>query len=294
MRPHCITSARRARTPGSARSLKRERPRQQRAQRSAIGVAGRRRAAAPRWSARPARPAPGGRRRTGVGRVAGHDTATARIRFAPAATAAATALRSAQTVRPYDAFSTLQPTWMRPRSSTHGGADAEPRVRRVGAQPDRARRRHQPLPLRRRDHVGSAATMATISRPSASAPAARGARDVLVAQRPGADARGRVGDQRQAQHGEAGVARRDHLVHRRHPDQPGAQRAQQAHLGGRLVGGAGHARVDRLAQRAPDRRGRRDRRDARAAPGRRRRSCRRSAGPAVRRWGPTAARRPSG
>jgi len=36
-------------------------------------------------------------------------TATATIRFSPAATAAATAARSAQSDNPYDAFSTLQP-----------------------------------------------------------------------------------------------------------------------------------------------------------------------------------------
>ena len=39
------------------------------------------------------------------------------------------------------------------------------------------------------------------------------------------------------------------------PTRPGAQRTQHAHLGGRLVGGAGDAGVDRLAQRAPQRRG---------------------------------------
>src|SRR4029079_3250587 len=69
-------------------------------------------------------------------------TATARIRFAPAATAAATALRSAQTVRPYDAFSTLQPACTRPRSSSTAaptrnfeyGACARSRTARAAAR----------------------------------------------------------------------------------------------------------------------------------------------------------------
>jgi len=45
-------------------------------------------------------------------------TASARNWVAPAAIAAQIAARSAQTVRPYDAFSTLQPTWIRPVSSS--------------------------------------------------------------------------------------------------------------------------------------------------------------------------------
>jgi hypothetical protein len=40
------------------------------------------------------------------------------MRLAPAATAAAMAFRSAHTVSPYDAFSTLQPAWVRPFSSS--------------------------------------------------------------------------------------------------------------------------------------------------------------------------------
>src|SRR4029078_5933300 len=51
------------------------------------------------------------------------------------------------------------------------GGDAKLGVGRVRAQADGARRRQELLALRRRDHVGSAATTATISLPSASAPA---------------------------------------------------------------------------------------------------------------------------
>ena len=70
----------------------------------------------------------------------------------------------------------------------------------MGAQADRARRRHQPLPLRRRDHVGSAATIGDDQPAQRVGAGGGGAGDVLVAERTGVDAGGRVGDQRQAEH----------------------------------------------------------------------------------------------
>ena len=106
--------------------------------------------------------------------------ATARTDLAPAATAAATALRSAQIVSPYDAFSTLQPAWIAAAVVEHGGADREARVGRVRVRANGARRREQRAAAARRIAArlnrslrrGSDAITAAISEPSASEPAA--------------------------------------------------------------------------------------------------------------------------
>jgi hypothetical protein len=98
-------------------------------------------------------------------------TATARMCFAPAATARGDRVAlgaDGQAVgRVLDVAAGVQA----PALVEHGGADAVAGVGRVRAQPHGAREGHQPLALRGRDHDGSAATIATISLPIASAPA---------------------------------------------------------------------------------------------------------------------------
>ena len=92
----------------------------------------------------------------------------------------------------------------------HGGADAEPRVRGVGAGADGARRGEQRASRLSQGASLHAACPVTAARDDGDDEPAqrvgaggRGARDVLVAQRARADARGRVRHQRQAQHGQA-------------------------------------------------------------------------------------------
>ena len=130
------------------------------------------------------------------------------------------------------------------------------------------------------------------SSPIRPAPADGGPGHVLVAQPPLLDPRRRVGHQRQPEHGQSGVARADHLVDGRHPDQPHAQDPQHAHLGRRLVGGAGHAGVDPLAHRLAEQASAPPRRPARAATACRRPPCRRSGDPAARRWDRSGAKLP--
>ena len=61
----------------------------------------------------------------GVVTPSGPLTATAAMRRAPASTAANTAVRSAQIVSPYDAFSTFAPVKRRPSAVSHRRADGE-------------------------------------------------------------------------------------------------------------------------------------------------------------------------
>src|SRR3546814_1812750 len=63
-----------------------------------------------------------------------------------------------------------------------------------------------------------------------------------------AEARCEVGDERQAEHLGSDVARCDHLVHRRHADEVGAEGAQHPDLSRRLVVGSGEAGVDALLE----------------------------------------------
>ena len=62
-------------------------------------------------------------------------------------------------------------------------------------------------------------------------------------------ARGHVGDEREAEDLDAHVARDDDLVHGGHADEVGAEGAEGADLGGRLVAGAEDGEVDAFGQR---------------------------------------------
>ena len=101
------------------------------------------------------------------------------------------------------------------------------------------------------------------------------------------DAGRHVGDARDAEHLEAHVPRDDGLRRGGHADGVGAQRAERANLGRRLVAGAVDRDVDAVLDRQPGRR-RGGSRRAHAGATNRPRSCRETAGRSARRCRPTS------